>query len=145
MEKFDISIHGNAIYVHDASRHVTPVADATGLRQWNRGERIRDKWKAVVRRGYVKMHLPADADTGTMLAAVVTDGRTGDSPVLRDLPDQAAAEPLAKTGKGVVAKFTSKLPPPEYFALRRTPNGLTPQGSILLSCTVQTAFLWMSF
>ncbi len=31
MEKFDISIHGNAIYVHDTSRHVTPVADATGL------------------------------------------------------------------------------------------------------------------
>ena len=29
----------------------------------------------------------------------VADGRTGDSPVLQDLLDQAAAEPFAKTGK----------------------------------------------
>ncbi len=109
MEKFDISIHGNAIYVHDTSRHVTLVADATGLRQWNRGEWIRDKWKVVVRRGYVKMHLPADADTGMILAAVVTYDRTGDSPVLRDLLDQAAAEPFAKAGKDDARKRPNML------------------------------------
>ena len=98
MKKLDINIRGNTIYVHDAFWHITLMADATGLKQWNRGEWIRDKWK-VVRKGYVKMHLLADADTGMMLAAVVTDDRTGDSPVLRDLPDQAAAEPFAKTEK----------------------------------------------
>ncbi len=110
MEKFDISIHGNTIHVHDASRHVTLMADATGLRQWNRGEWIRDKWKAVVlRKGYVKMHLLADADTGMILAAVVTDDRTGDSPVPQDLLDQAVAEPFAKAGKDDARKRPNML------------------------------------
>ncbi len=38
-----------------------------------------------------------------------------------------------------------KLPPPLYSALRHTLDGLTPQGSILLPCTVRTAFLWTFF
>ncbi len=138
MEKFDINIHGNAIYVHDASRHVTLVADATGLRQWNRGEWIRDKWKVVVRKGYIKMHLPADADTGMILAAVVTDDRTGDSPVLQDLPDQAAAEPFAKAGKDDARKRPNMLAdgvsPLAGSAGGREEEEEVPSASLLADC-----------
>ncbi len=63
----------------------------------------------MTRKGYVKMHLPADADTGMILAAVVTDDRTGDSPVLQDLLDQAVAEPLAKAWKDDARKRPNML------------------------------------
>ncbi len=62
---------------------MTLLADATGLKQCNRGEWIRKKWK--VKRGFARLHLLADADTKKMPAAVVTDDRTGDSPMLKEL------------------------------------------------------------
>ena len=59
------------------------LADSTGLKQSNRGEWIRKKWK--IRRGFVKLHMLADADTKKILAVVVTDDMTGDSPMLSKL------------------------------------------------------------
>ena len=79
----DVDIDGDTTTVIDPDRSITMVADSTGLKQCNRGEWIRKKWK--VRRGFVKLHMLADADTKRILAVAVTDDRTGDSPVLGDL------------------------------------------------------------
>ena len=63
------------------------AVDSPGLKQHSRGEWIRHKWK--VRRGYVKIRVMIDVDTKKILAVQVTDGRTGDSPMLIPLLDGA--------------------------------------------------------
>jgi len=79
----DVDIDCGMTTIYDPDKSITMIADSTGLKQCNRGEWIRKKWK--VRRGFVKLHMLADADTKKILAIVVTDDRTGDSPVLGDL------------------------------------------------------------
>ena len=76
-------IGDDIVTVSDRSSGTVLVADATGLKQSNRGEWIRKKWK--VQRGFVKLHLLVDANTKKILAVAVTDDRTGDSPVLKSL------------------------------------------------------------
>lgn len=83
MNRLDVDTGGGLVRVSDRSAPVTLLADSTGLKQCNRGEWIRKKWK--VRRGFVKIHLLADANTRRILAVAVSDDRTGDAPVLRDL------------------------------------------------------------
>ena len=63
------------------------AVDSPGLKQHSRGEWIRHKWK--VRRGYVKIRVMIDVDTKKILAVQVTDDRTGDSPMLIPLLDEA--------------------------------------------------------
>ena len=63
------------------------AVDSTGLKQHNRGEWIRQKWK--VKRGFVKMHVLVDVDTKKILAIRVTDDRTGDLPMFIPLLDDA--------------------------------------------------------
>ena len=72
------------------------AVDSTGLKQHNRGEWIRHKWK--VRRGFVKLHVTVDMDTKKILAVQVTDDRTGDSPMLIPLLDEAL-EAATRTGQ----------------------------------------------
>ena len=72
------------------------AVDSTGLKQHNRGEWIRHKWK--VRRGFVKLHVMVDVDTKKILAVQVTDDRTGDSPMLIPLLDEAL-EVATRTGQ----------------------------------------------
>lgn len=79
----DGDIDGGVVRVSDRGTPMMLLADASGLKQCNRGEWVRQKWK--VRRGFVKIHLLADAGTKRILAAMVTDDKTGDSPVLEDL------------------------------------------------------------
>ncbi len=59
MQKLDVDIAENIITVRDKTRNLVMIADATGLKQHNRGEWIRKKWK--VRRGFVKMPDPPAA------------------------------------------------------------------------------------
>ena len=63
------------------------AVDSTGLKQHNRREWIRHKWK--VRRGFVKLHVMVDVVTKKILAVQVTDDRTGDSPMPIPLLDEA--------------------------------------------------------
>ena len=72
------------------------AVDSTGLKQHNRGEWIRHKWK--IRRGFVKLHVMVDVDTKKILAVQVTDDRTGDSPMLIPLLDEAL-EVVTRTGQ----------------------------------------------
>jgi len=66
MQKLDVKINNGRITVHDKSLRLTLIADSTGLKQHNRGEWIRHKWKK--RRGFAKAHLMIDADTMKVLA-----------------------------------------------------------------------------
>ena len=72
------------------------AVDSTGLKQHNRGEWIRHKWK--IRRGFVKLHVMVDVDTKKILAVQVTDYRAGDSPMLVPLLD-AALEVVTQAGQ----------------------------------------------
>ena len=72
------------------------AVDSTGLKQHNRREWIRHKWK--VQRGFVKLHVMVDVDTKKILAVQVTDDRTGDSPMLIPLLDEAL-EVAMQTGQ----------------------------------------------
>ena len=63
------------------------AVDSTGLKQHNRGEWIRHKWK--IRRGFVKLHVMVDVDTKKILAVQVTDDRAWDSPMFVPLLDEA--------------------------------------------------------
>ena len=73
------------------------AVDSTGLKQHNRREWIRHKWK--IRRGFVKLHVMVDVDTKRILAVQVTDDRTGDSPMLIPLLDEAL-EVATRTASG---------------------------------------------
>ena len=83
ISRLDVDIDGGVVRVSDGGTPVTLPADSSGLKQCNRGEWIRQKWR--VRRGFVKIHLLADAGTKGILAVMVTDDKVGDSPVLEDL------------------------------------------------------------
>ncbi len=87
IQKLDVDIAENIITVRDKSRNLVMIADATGLKQHNRGEWICKKWK--VRRGFVKMHLMVDADTKQVLAVSVTSDAIGDSTELPALLEDA--------------------------------------------------------
>ena len=63
------------------------AVDSTGLKQHNRGEWIRHKWK--IRRGFVKLHVMVDVDTKKILAVQVADDRAWDSPMFVPLLDEA--------------------------------------------------------
>ena len=67
------------------SRQITYTVDATGLKVSNRSEWIRQKWK--IRRGFIKMHILTDIDTGIILALKITDESVGDSKMFKALLD----------------------------------------------------------
>ncbi len=91
-------IGGGVVRVSGGGQPMTLLADSTGLKQCNRGEWIRKKREA--RRGFARLHLLADADTKKMPAAVVTDDRTGDSPMLKELLGTVAGPRDGKRQEG---------------------------------------------
>ncbi len=110
--------------------------DASGLKQHNRGEWMRAKWK--VRRGFVKMHVLVDTDTMKILALEVTDDTVGDSTMFESLLGQvadaggaqppAAAPPDPRDGRRYENLLASGVPPLASFcpgdgrARRNTPD-----------------------
>ena len=83
INQLDVKIHDGFVQVSDRKKSITMLADSTGIKQANRGEWIRTKWQ--LRRGFVKIHLLADADTRKILAVMITDDKTGDSPMLKNV------------------------------------------------------------
>ena len=71
----------------DGTRHMFWATDGSGLKVDNRGEWIRKKWK--VRRGFVKMHVLMDIDTGKVLSLRITTEKVGDSKMFVPLMDDA--------------------------------------------------------
>ena len=78
--RLDADINGDSngvVTVSDKKNRRMLALDASGLKQHNRGEWMRAKWK--VRRGFVKMHVLVDTETKKILALEVTDDSVGDS------------------------------------------------------------------
>ena len=90
-----VSITGSKVVATtpDGAKHVFWATDGSGLKVDNRGEWIRKKWK--VRRGFVKMHVLMDVDTGRVLSIRITTEKVGDPkmfvPLLDDALEAAAA------------------------------------------------------
>ena len=75
-QSLEVKRNGNVFTITGGGTVLIRLAvDSTGLKQHNRGEWIRHKWK--VWRGFVKFHVMVDVDTKKILAVRVTDDRTG--------------------------------------------------------------------
>ncbi len=71
--------------------------DSTGLKLCGAGEWLAEKHGASKRRSWRKLHIGMDADTGRIVAAVLTD---------RDADDGAQVGPLLDQVDGPIASFT---------------------------------------
>ncbi len=74
------------------------LVDSTGLRLCGPGEWLVEKHGTRRRRSWRKLHLATDADTGQIVASVLTD---------RDADDGSQTGPLLERVAGPVASFTA--------------------------------------
>jgi hypothetical protein len=74
------------------------LVDSTGLKLCGRGEWLVEKHGTRTRRGWRKLHLGTDTDTGRIVASVLTD---------HDADDGAQTGPLLDQIDGPVASFTA--------------------------------------
>jgi hypothetical protein len=82
------------------SEPVHLLVDSTGLKLCGPGEWLIEKHGSKRRRGWRKLHLATDADTGRIVAAVLTDKDTDDGSQVGPLLEQMG-EPVASfTGDG---------------------------------------------
>ena len=85
--RLDVNIdQSDMVVVSDKVHSRILAVDATGLKQHNRGEWMRVKWKK--RRGFVKVHALVDTQTMKILALSVTDDSVGDSTMFKALLGQ---------------------------------------------------------
>ena len=80
----------------DAPLHV--LVDSTGLKIYGTGQWLEEKHGTKSRRGWRKLHLAVDADSGEIIAHSLTDQETGDTSQLKPLLDQIDDE---------IGKFTA--------------------------------------
>lgn len=76
------------------------VVDSTGLKSRGMGEWLYKKHRPNSRRGWVKLHVLMDADSGQVSAAMVSDDKAGDSECLPDLLAASPARPGRLAGDG---------------------------------------------
>ncbi|MFC7557422.1 IS5 family transposase [Pseudoroseomonas wenyumeiae] len=74
------------------------LVDSTGLKLCGPGEWLVEKHGTQARRGWRKLHLDTDADTGRIVASVLTD---------HDIDDGSQVGPLLDQVGGPVASFTA--------------------------------------
>jgi len=84
IQRLEVDAGGGYVTVRGG---MTLMADATGLKQRNRGEWIRHRWS--VRRGFVRAHLLVDGDTKRIVSVAVTDEAAGDGPQLKQMLENA--------------------------------------------------------
>ena len=71
-----------------ASGPLHVLVDSTGLKVYGAGQWLEEKHGAKSRRGWRKLHLAVDADSGEIIAHSLTDQETGDASQLEPLLDQ---------------------------------------------------------
>jgi len=74
------------------------LVDSTGLKLCGPGEWLIEKHAAKARRGWRKLHLATDADTGRIVASALTD---------KDADDGSQVGPLLDRTDGPIASFTA--------------------------------------
>jgi len=67
----------------------TLAVDSTGIKVSDRGEWMREKWH--VHRGWIKVHMCVEVDTGAIVGLVVSDEKARDSKFLPILVEQASS------------------------------------------------------
>ena len=93
----DVSTYqGGMITVSDPTHSRILAADATELKQHNRGEWMGKKWR--VKRGFVKLHVMVDTQTMKIVAMSVTDESVGDVTEFRPLLGQSMDAVGARDG-----------------------------------------------
>jgi len=97
--------------IHSKNEHALLIVDATGLKQGNCGEWIRQKWR--IRRGFIKLHLLMEEKTREIFAISVTPDSVSDTKVLLELIDRARSndpvERIRGTSENRLAKGVSPL------------------------------------
>ena len=73
-------------YVANDPIHV--LVDSTGLKVYGAGQWLEEKHGAKTRRGWRKLHLAVDADSGEIIAHSLTGQEAGDASQLQPLLDQ---------------------------------------------------------
>jgi len=77
-------------HVADGPIHV--LVDSTGLKIYGAGQWLEEKHGVKSRRGWRKLHLAVDADSGEIIAHILTDQEAGDASQLEPLLDQIGDE-----------------------------------------------------
>jgi hypothetical protein len=83
-----------------SSEPVHLLVDSTGLKLCGPGEWLVEKHGSKRRRGWRKLHLATDADTGRIVAAVLTDKDADDGSQVGALLDQIEGAVASFTGDG---------------------------------------------
>jgi hypothetical protein len=106
------------------------LVDSTGLKLCGPGEWLVEKHGTRTRRGWRKLHLATDADTGRIVASALTDKETDDGSQVGPLLDQVDGPVASFTGDGaydrddVYASVAARYPdagvivPPRSSAVR---------------------------
>ena len=95
------------------------LIDSTGLEVYGAGQWLEEKHGARSRRGWRKLHLAMDADSGEIIAHVMTDQDVGDASQVGPLLDQIAAPIGQFTADGA---YDGK---PTYDVVTRHSGGAT--------------------
>jgi len=102
-------------YAADGPIHV--LVDSTGLNIYGAGQWLDEKHGTKSRRGWRKLHLAVDADSGEIIAHSLTDQETGDTSQLGPLLDQIDDEIGQFTADGAYDGY------PAYDAVLRHSAG----------------------
>src|ERR1035438_6667917 len=76
------------------------LIDSTGLKVFGAGEWLQEKHGAKARRAWKKLHLAVDADTGMIMASILTGNDVGDPSQVAPLLDQIEATIASVTADG---------------------------------------------
>ena len=76
------------------------LIDSTGLKVFGAGEWLQEKHGAKARRTWKKLHLAVDADTGIIMASILTGNDVGDPSQVGPLLDQIEATVVSVTADG---------------------------------------------
>jgi hypothetical protein len=113
------------------------LVDSTGLKLCGPGEWLVEKHGAKTRRGWRKLHLATDADTGRIVASVLTDKDADDGSRVGPLLDQVEGPVASFTGDGaydrddVYAEVAARHPDADVV--------VPPRSSAVPSATAETA------
>lgn len=102
---------------HVAGGSIHVLVDSTGLKIYGAGQWLEEKHGAKSRRGWRKLHLAVDADSGEVIAHSLTDQETGDASQLEPLLDQINEEIGQFTADGAYDGY------PTYDAVLRHSAG----------------------
>src|SRR6476660_1965611 len=127
------------------------LVDSTGLKLCGAGEWLIEKHGTRTRRSWRKLHLGVDADTGQIVAAVLTDKDADDGAQVGPLLDQVAAPVVSFTAdgaydqEGVAAAVAARHPeavvivPPRSTAVpSETAATAPPSGTVICSASPST-------